>query len=51
MGSQQRCQEQPQIEEYTGPARGNLDPEGSPATVSEGLLQFCFLIAVKPKAD
>lgn len=50
MGSQQWCQEQPQIEEYTGPARGNFDPEGSPATLSEGL-QFCFLIAVKPKAD
>lgn len=47
----ERSQEQPQIEEYTGPAGGNFDPEGSPATFSEGLLQFCSLIAVKAKAD
>lgn len=47
----ERSQEQPQIEEYTGPAGGNFDPEGSPATFSEGLLQLCSLIAVKAKAD
>lgn len=45
------CQEQPHGEEYTGPAWGNFDPEGSPTTFSEGLLQFCSLITVKPKAD
>lgn len=44
------CQEQPQIEEYTGPAGGNLDPEGSPATCGERLFQFCSLIAVEPKS-
>lgn len=45
------CQEQPHREEYTGPAGGNFDPKGSPATFSEGLLQFCSLITVKPKTD
>lgn len=41
-------QSQFQIEEHTDPAGGNLDPEGSPVPLGEGLFQFCFLIAVEP---
>lgn len=41
----QRAQQQPQVEDHTGPAGRHLHPEGRPAAVGEGGLQHRRFIA------
>lgn len=41
----ERAQQQPQVEQDAGPARGHLHPERRPAAMCEGGLQHCTLIA------
>lgn len=41
----QRTQQQPEVEDHTGPTGGHLHPEGRPAAVGEGGLQHCRLVA------
>lgn len=41
----QRAQQQPEVEDHTGPARRHLHPESRPTAVGEGSLQHCWLVA------
>lgn len=41
----QRAQQQPEVEDDTGPAGRHLNPEGRPAAVGEGGLQHCWFVA------
>lgn len=43
----ERAQQQPQVEQDAGPARGHLHPERRPAAMCEGGLQHCALVAAR----
>lgn len=47
----QRAQQEPEVEDHTGPAGRHLHPEGRPAAVGESGLQHCWLVTGEKMAQ